>query len=95
MKRIWAAAFYFLYFAAFASLLPFFVLFYQGLGFSGAQIGLLTGVPPLITLVGAPFLSGVADATQRHKLIMGLGIAVAVGVMLSCPRWNHSPWYSS
>ena len=85
MKKIWPFTFYFLYFAAFASLLPYFVLFYQGLGFNGTQIGLLTGVPPLITLFGAPFLSGVADSTRRHRLIMGLGIAVAIGVMLIMP----------
>ena len=35
MKKIWPFSFYFLYFAAMASFLPFFVLFYQGLGFSG------------------------------------------------------------
>jgi len=85
MKKIWPFSFYFLYFAAFASLLPFFVLFYQGLGFNGTQIGLLTGVPPLITLVGAPFLAGVADSTRRHRLIMGLGILIAIGVMLIMP----------
>ena len=85
MKKIWPFSFYFLYFAAFASLLPFFVLFYQGLGFNGTQIGLLTGVPPLITLVGAPFLAGVADSTHRHRLIMGSGIAVAIAVMLIMP----------
>ena len=85
MKKIWPFSFYFLYFAAFASLLPFFVLFYQGLGFNGTQIGLLTGVPPLITLFGAPFLAGVADSTHRHRLIMGLGIVVSIGVMLIMP----------
>ncbi len=56
MKKIWPFSFYFLYFAAFSALMPFFVLFYQRLGFNGAQIGLLTGIPPLITLVAAPFL---------------------------------------
>ncbi|HEX6268675.1 MAG TPA: major facilitator superfamily domain-containing protein 6 [Anaerolineales bacterium] len=85
MKKIWPFSFYFLYFAAFASLLPFFVLFYQQLGFNGAQIGLLTGVPPLITLAGAPFLTGVADSTQRHRLIMGMGIGGAIVVMLIMP----------
>ena len=85
MKKIWPFSFYFLYFAAFASLLPYFVLFYQSLEFNGAQIGLLTGVPPLITLVGGPFLTGIADSTQRHRLIMGLGIAVTIGVMLIMP----------
>ena len=78
MKKIWPFSFYFLYFAALSALMPFFVLFYQRLGFSGAQIGLLTGVPPLITLVAAPFWTGVADAKRWHKLVMGVGITVAV-----------------
>jgi PPP family 3-phenylpropionic acid transporter len=81
MKRFWPFSFYFLYFAAFASLLPYFVLFYQGLGFSGTQIGLLTGVPPLITLVAAPFWTSLADAKQWHKIVMGLGIAAAVVIV--------------
>lgn len=85
MKKIWPFSFYFLYFAAFASLLPFFVLFYQQLGFNGAQIGLLTGVPPLITLAGAPLLTRVADSMRRHRLIMGLGIGAAILVMLIMP----------
>jgi len=78
MKKIWPFSFYFLYFAALSALMPFFVLFYQRLGFSGPQIGLLTGIPPLITLVAAPFWTGVADAKRWHKLVMGVGITVAV-----------------
>jgi MFS family permease len=89
MRRIWPFTFYFLYFAAFASLLPYFVLFYQSLGFNGAQIGLLTGIPPLITLFGAPFGTGLADRTQRHKLVMGLGLAVAIVVMVILPQLSN------
>jgi MFS family permease len=77
MKKIWPFSFYFLYFAAIASALPFFVLFYQRLGFTGTQIGLLTGIPPLITLVASPFWTGLADARRWHKLVMGLGIAIS------------------
>jgi MFS transporter, PPP family, 3-phenylpropionic acid transporter len=85
MKKIWPFTFYFLYFAAMASLLPFFVLFYQGLGFSGAQIGLLTGLPPLITLFASPFWTGVADAKRWHKWVMGLGIFIVVLVIFLLP----------
>lgn len=85
MKRIWPFTFYFLYFAAFASLMPFFVLFYQRLGFSGAQIGLLTGVPPLITLIASPFWTSLADARHWHKLVMGLGILMVVLVIFFLP----------
>jgi len=85
MKKIWPFSFNILYFAAFAFLLPFLVLFYQQIGFNGAQIGLLTGVPPLITLFGGPFLAGVADSMHRHKLIMSLGIVTAIVVMFLLP----------
>lgn len=85
MKKIWPFTFYFLYFAALASALPFFVLFYQGLSFNGAQIGLLTGIPPLITLVASPFWTGLADAKRWHRLIMGAGILVTVLVIFLLP----------
>lgn len=78
MKKIWPFSFYFLHYAAFSALLPFIVLFYQQLKFTGTQIGLLTGIPPLITLVAAPFWTSVADATRRHRLIMSVGIGVAL-----------------
>jgi MFS transporter, PPP family, 3-phenylpropionic acid transporter len=88
MKKIWPFTFYFLYFAAFSALMPFFVLFYQRLGFSGAQIGLLTGIPPLITLVAAPFWTGVADAKRWHKLVMGVGMVTAVLSVFLLPSFT-------
>jgi PPP family 3-phenylpropionic acid transporter len=78
MRRIWPFTFYFLYFAAIAFALPFFVLFYQSLGFNGTEIGLLTGIPPLITLFASPFWTGLADARQWHKFVMGLGIVISL-----------------
>ncbi len=85
MKKFWPFTFYFVYFAALASLMPYFVLFYQRLGFNGAQIGLLTGIPPLITLVASPFWTGLADARRWHKIVMGLGILVSALVVLLLP----------
>ena len=85
MRKAYPFTFYFLYFAALACLAPFVVLFYQQLGFSGAQIGLLAGMAPLITLVSAPLWTGFADATRRHRLLMSLAIAGAVVVALVFP----------
>jgi MFS transporter, PPP family, 3-phenylpropionic acid transporter len=81
MKKTWPFTFYVLYFAALSSLMPYFVLFYQELQFNGTQIGLLTGIPPLVTLVAAPFWTGLADSKRWHRWIMGLGILVAVIVI--------------
>lgn len=74
-------AFYLFYNAALACLVPFMGLYYQERGMSGAQIGVLAGMIPLITWVSAPFWSGVADATRRHRGVLllavgGLGVAV-------------------
>ncbi|NWG06600.1 MAG: MFS transporter [Chloroflexi bacterium] len=76
-KLVWPFCFYFLFYAAMASFMPFIVLFYQELNFSGTQIGVLTGVPPLVSLAAGPFLTGLADSTRRHTLILGVGIIVA------------------
>jgi len=75
-KMFYPFSFYILLYGLMASFMPFMVLYYQQLNFSGAQIGIITGVPPLITLAAAPFLTGIADTTRRHTLIMGIGIVM-------------------
>lgn len=87
-KMAWPFSFYFLYFAAFASFMPFIVLFYRELGFSGTQIGLLTGLPPLVSLVAGPLWTSVADATRRHTLILGLGILASAAAIFLLPQFE-------
>ncbi len=82
MKNIWPFALYFWQFAGVAFASPFVVLYFQDLGFSGPQIGLLIGLSPLVVLVSAPLWTGLADATRRHRLVLSLtllgsGLAVA------------------
>src|SRR6185503_6778036 len=60
MKGLWPFAFYVVQFAGVAFLAPFLVLYYQSLGFNGTEIGLLTGITPLITLVAAPLWTNLA-----------------------------------
>lgn len=59
-----------------------------GLGFTGAQIGLLTGITPLITLFSVPLWTGLADMTRRHRLVMSLALLVGVSMMLLFPLLN-------
>jgi tetratricopeptide (TPR) repeat protein len=42
----------------------------------------------LITLIGAPFGTGLADSTGRHKLIMSLGLTAAIVVVLLLPSFT-------
>ena len=85
MRKIWPFTYYFIFFAGMASFIPYIVLYYQSIGFSGAQIGLLVAISPLISLVGGPFWTGVADAKHRHRLVMSMALAVAVILIFLLP----------
>ena len=74
MRKVWLFAFYFILFAGFAFVSPFIVLYYQDLGFTGTQIGLLTGITPLITFFSAPLWTGLADMKKRHRFIMSIAL---------------------
>lgn len=76
-SRFWPAAFYFLYFGAGSALYPYQALYFQSIGLSAEQIGLLVALPPLISLFASPFWTGIADTRHRHMTILTLNIAVA------------------
>ncbi len=81
--RLWSfKAFYFLFYAAAAALLPFLALYYEGLGFNGRQIGLLAALPPLINLGAAAVWAAIADNSGRHRLVLGLAILGTIGFAL-------------
>jgi PPP family 3-phenylpropionic acid transporter len=83
MRKIWPFTINVLLFGGMAAEIPFLVLYYQSIGFTGAQIGVLTGITPLIGLVSIPVWTSLADATGRHRLILSLGILLgAVGISL-------------
>jgi PPP family 3-phenylpropionic acid transporter len=87
-KLGWPFSFYFLFFAGVATYLPYLVLYYQSLSFSGAQIGLLAGIAPLIALASLPLVTGLADRTNRHRLITSLSLLVVVSGLVLVPYLN-------
>jgi MFS family permease len=83
--KIWPFTFNILWLASMAFVLPFSVLFYQGSGFTATQIGVLTGITPLIIIISTPTWTRLADATGRHKLIMSFVIPVGINVVYIFP----------
>ena len=77
MSKLWPFTANVLFFAALACVLPFLILFYERLGFSGPQVGVLTGLSPLVTLVSAPLWTNLADRTRRHRLVLSLIIVLS------------------
>lgn len=84
-ERVWFSTTYFLYFAALSAIVPFIALYYQSLGLTGGQVGMLLGVPLLVTLFASPFWTGLADARNRHKLTLLVTMAMAVFLMAIFP----------
>ena len=85
-------AFYFFFYAAGAALIPFLGLYYASTGLTGRSIGLLAGLPPLITLVAAPLWGGLADATNRHKQLLLVAIGGVIVVALAMSMTTQFLW---
>ncbi len=75
--------FYFCFYAAGSALLPYLALYYSSNGMNSHTIGLLTGLPPLVTLVAAPLWGSVADITRRHRQLLLAAVAGCIVVVLS------------
>lgn len=79
-------ALYFFYFAGVSAFVPFLSLYYSDLGLSRTEIGLLTGMVPLITMVSAPLWGAAADAGGRHRLALALAIGGTILAVLGLSR---------
>jgi len=85
MSKLWPFGANVLFFAAAACVLPFLILYYERLNFSGPQIGLLTGISPLVTLASAPLWTNLADVTRRHRLVVSIILLASAGCLFAMP----------
>lgn len=91
VQRLRLSGMNFLSFAAFSAILPNLALYYTSLGFSGAQIGLILGVGPLLSLFATPFWAGLADAKNRHREILIGGVLALILIYGSIPLLRSFP----
>jgi PPP family 3-phenylpropionic acid transporter len=73
-------AFYMLYFASVGITLTYLPAYLKSLGFSGAQVGLLLSLGPMLMLVAPPFWGQRADRLGRADRVLA---AVTAGAVLS------------
>jgi PPP family 3-phenylpropionic acid transporter len=69
--------FNFTFFAGLAGFLPFLVLYYEKIGLSGSQIGILAAIPPFVTLFASSVWGALGDRTRQHGRIMWITIVGA------------------
>ncbi len=79
-------AYYFLYFGGMSFLAPFLVLYYREAGLTGAQIGLLSGLSPIVTWLAAPLWGALADARGRHRELLMAALLGAIVTALLLAR---------
>lgn len=67
-------SFYFFYFGALGSIIPFLPVYLRQIGLSAFAVGLLVGVRPIVQLASAPFWTVVADKFKKRKAILIMSI---------------------
>lgn len=74
--------FYFFFFSAQGSLLPYLALFFKQLELPASQIGVITGMKPYIAFFFIPFWGCVADRFKKGKLLFVVSmISVILGMV--------------
>jgi len=91
--KFWSFVFYFLYFSGSVTVNTYLALYFQQEGLPGSQIGVLLGLSSLCGLVAGPMLSGLADAGQRHRLILSLGLLGNLIAIFLIPFSNSFWWF--
>ena len=91
--KFWSFAFYFLFFAGSVAVLNYYTLYFQQQGLSGTQIGVLMGMASLIGLFSGPMWSGLADASQRHRLILSIAMLGNLIAIFLFPFSNMFWWF--
>lgn len=76
----WMSVVYFWFYAGIACWGPYVVLYYQHIGLSGAQIGMLNAIIPLGMAFFAPFWSSMADLRGAHRALLTMALLATAGV---------------
>ncbi len=71
---------YFFYFAAFGITTTFLNIYYNDIGLTGVQIGVISSVLPLISIIAAPLWGVLSDRLGRNRTLLGIA---SVGIILS------------
>lgn len=72
--------YYFFFFGAIGTMVPFFNIYLERIGLSGTQIGWLGTIPPLIALTSNPLWGAIGDRWRIHRQLLA-GLALVSGLI--------------
>ncbi|XP_057292972.1 major facilitator superfamily domain-containing protein 6-like [Hydractinia symbiolongicarpus] len=71
--------FYFFFFAANGTLMPYLVLFFKQLGLTPSQVGIVTGFKPFMSFICTPVWGYIADKYKKTKWIYIISLLAYIG----------------
>ncbi|MBL0389315.1 MFS transporter [Tumebacillus sp. ITR2] len=86
-------AYYFFFFIGFGALYPMLPLFLRENGLSGGQIGIITGIGPVMTVLFQPLWGMIVDRYQAQRLVLFATLAVAGVLSLLYPQVGGYVWF--
>jgi len=75
--------FYFLYFGAVGCLSPYLNLYYQRVGLTGLQIGVLSAIAALVTQLASPLWGMLGDSHTPHRTLLSVAVGGAAQGLFS------------
>lgn len=80
---------YFFIFFAFGAFFPMLTTFLEKLHFNGSQIGYITSIGPIISIISQPMWGMLSDRTQKHKLFLFCSIIAVAAIALLFPVYTN------
>ena len=77
-KLLIPKAFYFFFFSAWGSLLPYLALYFKQLMLSPSEVGILMGLKPFVNFLVIPIWGAIVDKCQKSKLVMVVSIIALI-----------------
>ena len=71
-------AFYFFFFSAWGSLLPYLALYFKQLMLSPSEVGVLMGLKPFVNFLVIPIWGAIVDKCQKSKVVMIVSIIALI-----------------
>ena len=77
-KLLIPKAFYFFFFSAWGSLLPYLALYFKQLMLSPSEVGILMGLKPFVNFLVIPIWGAIVDKCQKSKVVMVISIIALI-----------------
>ena len=82
--------FYFFFFAANGSLMPYLILFFKQLQLSPSQVGVVSGLKPFISFLFSPIWGYIADRSRCGRIIYVISLFAYIGGYVAYSLTPHS-----